>query len=202
MKKLQEEKLAPWIQQGLQVHWHDRIENVPAEDNKTFTMLVAHEFFDALPIHMFEKRAEGWREVFVDIDVRKPLAENSSVLIPGANSHVATPKPAADDKPKLRLVASPSATLAANLLVREDDKRFQGLSQGTRVEVCPDLYGIGAAAAKLVQPSGAGLIVDYGDERFFNHSFRVSGHVRRPVFPDALTCFNEGVQKSQAGRSA
>lgn len=182
MKKLLEEKLAHWIEQGVQVHWHERIENVPVEDHSTFTMLVAHEFFDALPIHMFEKRAEGWREVFVDIESQKPPSENvSKILLPGqaqsssANSTMAGQPEA---MPELRFAVSPSATLAVNLLVRNDDERFKGLSQGTRVEVCPDLYGIGAAAAKLVQPCGAGLIIDYGDDKFFNHSFRVSEVMR------------------------
>lgn len=185
MKKLQAEKLAHWIEQGVQVHWHERIENVPVEDQSTFTMLVAHEFFDALPIHMFEKRAEGWREVFVDIESQKPPSENvSKILIPGqAQSSSANNTDAGqlEATPKLRFAVSPSATLAVNLLVRNDDERFKGLSQGTRVEVCPDLYGIGAAAAKLVQPCGAGLVIDYGDERFFNHSFRVSEAIHTSI---------------------
>lgn len=176
MKKLQEEKLAHWIQQGLNVHWHERIEDVPVADESTYTMVAAHEFFDALPIHMFEKRAEGWREVFVDLEKPQTAQEaTSKILLPGQplrqNGNKASSPEAA---PKLRFVVSPSATLAANLLVREDDARFKGLSQGTRVEVCPDLYGLGAAAAKLVKPCGAGLVIDYGDEKFFNHSFRVS----------------------------
>lgn len=178
MKQLQKEKLEPWTKQGVQLHWHERIEDVPVEGEDTFTMLVAHEFFDALPIHMFEKRAEGWREVFIDIEKPKTAEEaTSKILRPGQPSQAAmSGKKAASSEsvPKLRFVVSPSATLAANLLAREDDARFKGLSQGTRVEVCPDLYGLGAAAARLVQPCGAGLVIDYGDEKIFNHSFRVS----------------------------
>lgn len=177
MKKLQERKLAHWQAQGLTIHWHDRIETVPVADEKTYTMVAAHEFFDALPIHMFEKRAEGWREVFVDLEKPQTAQEaTSKILLPGQAPQAAivgakksTPP---ELPPKLRFVVSPSATLAANLLVREDDTRFKGLSEGTRVEVCPDLYGLGAAAARLVKPCGAGLVIDYGDDRFFNHSFR------------------------------
>lgn len=184
MKKLQEEKLAQWIDQGLKVHWHERIEDLPVADGKTYTMVAAHEFFDALPIHMFEKRAEGWREVFVDLEKPQTAQEASTILIPGQpdpqSTNLGAKKTSTPEaEPKLRFVVSPSATLAANLLVREDDARFKGLSQGTRVEVCPDLYGLGAAAAKLVKSCGAGLVIDYGDERFFNHSFRVSV---RPVY--------------------
>ena len=35
-------------------------------------MLVAHEFFDALPIHIFEKVKDGFREVLVDVKRRQP----------------------------------------------------------------------------------------------------------------------------------
>ena len=40
---------------GLRIHWHDSIDDVPAA-NSIYTMLVAHEFFDALPFHLIEVR--------------------------------------------------------------------------------------------------------------------------------------------------
>ncbi|KAI8370664.1 S-adenosyl-L-methionine-dependent methyltransferase [Radiomyces spectabilis] len=49
---------------GVKVNWHDGIEVIP--DQWSFVM--AHEFFDALPVHSFEKTEEGWREMLVDID--------------------------------------------------------------------------------------------------------------------------------------
>jgi NADH dehydrogenase [ubiquinone] 1 alpha subcomplex assembly factor 7 len=178
-KKLQKDKLNEWEQKGIRIHHHQGIQAVGTADSDTFTIIVAHEFFDALPIHMFEKRAEGWREVFVDLEKRPQTSndERKKVLIPGqpALPQVIGGRTKVEDEvdPKLRFVASPSPTLAANLLVRNSDERFKGLSQGTRIEVCPDMYGIAAIAAKLVQPKGAGLVVDYGGDRFFNHSFRV-----------------------------
>ncbi|KAI8061890.1 S-adenosyl-L-methionine-dependent methyltransferase [Gilbertella persicaria] len=51
-------------QDGIKVSWHDGIEVVP--DQWSFVM--AHEFFDALPIHSFEKTESEWRELMVDID--------------------------------------------------------------------------------------------------------------------------------------
>lgn len=34
----------------------------------TWSMVVCHEFFDALPIYKFERANDGWREIQVDID--------------------------------------------------------------------------------------------------------------------------------------
>lgn len=49
---------------GVQVFWYHNIEDVPKE----FSVFVAHEFFDALPIQKYQKTIEGWREIMIDID--------------------------------------------------------------------------------------------------------------------------------------
>ncbi|KAI9027432.1 putative S-adenosyl-L-methionine-dependent methyltransferase-domain-containing protein, partial [Phycomyces nitens] len=46
------------------VSWHDGIEFVPEQ----WSMIMAHEFFDTLPVHSFEKTSEGWREMLIDLD--------------------------------------------------------------------------------------------------------------------------------------
>ncbi len=57
--------------------WHDRIADLPAGP----LLLIANEFFDALPIRQFVRRADGWRERFVD-DAR--FVECPADLPPGA----------------------------------------------------------------------------------------------------------------------
>lgn len=53
MRALQESKLRKASLEGdFEIIWHDAIEEIEPED--VFTMLVAHEFFDALPVNVIE----------------------------------------------------------------------------------------------------------------------------------------------------
>ncbi|XP_049613769.1 protein arginine methyltransferase NDUFAF7, mitochondrial [Syngnathus scovelli] len=78
---------------GLPVSWYRRLEDIPAG----FSVFLAHEFFDALPIHKFQRTERGWREVMVDVDHERPG--------------------------RLRFVLAPSPTLASNTLVQADESR-------------------------------------------------------------------------------
>ncbi|XP_037100603.1 protein arginine methyltransferase NDUFAF7, mitochondrial [Syngnathus acus] len=78
---------------GLPVSWYRRLEDVPPG----FSVFLAHEFFDALPIHKFQRTERGWREVMVDVDPERPG--------------------------RLRFVLAPSPTLASNTLVQADESR-------------------------------------------------------------------------------
>lgn len=64
MRRLQEAALAD---SGCRrIRWRDRLDDVAAE---RFSLYVAHEFFDALPVHKLVRRDGSWREVLVDLDV-------------------------------------------------------------------------------------------------------------------------------------
>ncbi|KAM6905717.1 protein arginine methyltransferase NDUFAF7, mitochondrial [Lycodopsis pacificus] len=78
---------------GVPVSWYRRLEDVPTG----FSIFLAHEFFDALPIHKFQRTQKGWREVMVDIDPEKPE--------------------------QLRFVVAPSPTPASSTLVQADERR-------------------------------------------------------------------------------
>ncbi|XP_065063421.1 protein arginine methyltransferase NDUFAF7, mitochondrial-like isoform X2 [Rhopilema esculentum] len=76
----------------VEVHWYSNIKDVPTG----FTMYIAHEFFDALPIHVFKRTTNGWREVLVDAD----NAGLQLVVSPAANplSELLIPKEAVIDE--------------------------------------------------------------------------------------------------------
>ncbi|XP_012535613.1 protein arginine methyltransferase NDUFAF7 homolog, mitochondrial [Monomorium pharaonis] len=48
---------------GVKIHWYYSVNDVP----RKFSVFVAQEFFDALPIHKFQKTDRGWREILIDI---------------------------------------------------------------------------------------------------------------------------------------
>lgn len=56
--------------------WHERLDDVPAGP----LLLVANEFFDALPVRQFHRTAEGWRERMVGLG---PDGELRLALAPG-----------------------------------------------------------------------------------------------------------------------
>ncbi|XP_062857080.1 protein arginine methyltransferase NDUFAF7, mitochondrial [Trichomycterus rosablanca] len=78
---------------GIPVSWYRRVEDVP----RGFSIFLAHEFFDALPIHKFQRTEKGWREVMVDIDPEEPS--------------------------RLRFVVFPAPTLASSTLIHPDEQR-------------------------------------------------------------------------------
>ncbi|XP_023601981.1 protein arginine methyltransferase NDUFAF7, mitochondrial [Myotis lucifugus] len=49
---------------GIPISWYRDLQDVPKEHS----FYVAHEFFDVLPVHKFQKTPQGWREVLIDID--------------------------------------------------------------------------------------------------------------------------------------
>ncbi|XP_075391808.1 protein arginine methyltransferase NDUFAF7, mitochondrial isoform X2 [Tenrec ecaudatus] len=77
---------------GVPVSWYRDLQDVP----QGYSFYLAHEFFDVLPVHKFQKTPQGWREVFIDIDPQVP--------------------------DKLRFVLAPSAT-PAEAFIQGDEAR-------------------------------------------------------------------------------
>ena len=56
MRATQEAKLGDFAQRnGWTLSWHDSVDQI-APDARMFTLVLAHEFFDALPFHLLQVR--------------------------------------------------------------------------------------------------------------------------------------------------
>ncbi|CEP15734.1 hypothetical protein [Parasitella parasitica] len=118
---------------GIRVSWHDGVEVIPDQ----WSFIMAHEFFDALPIHSFEKTGEEWRELMVDMDDTNESEHN------------------------FRIVKSPNQAAMTKTLL--SDEKFESFKDGDRVDISPDCFGVMDKIAKYLNKNGGtGLAIDYG----------------------------------------
>ncbi|KAL1740704.1 S-adenosyl-L-methionine-dependent methyltransferase [Schizophyllum fasciatum] len=164
MRKLQKAKLSGF---KYDVQWYDAVDDVPQQDDgKTFTMVLAHEFFDALPIDIYQKMDDGnFLEKLVTVGEVSAGSERlrtvPSTMTPKAallNTAVQT-----YSSPKKSGFADPLDALA---------RRLAALPSGASAEICWPAWDIATSISKLLRGGGCGLVIDYGGERMFGDSFR------------------------------
>ena len=68
------------LQLLLQVHWWGSLQEVPTDGPALY---IAHEFFDALPAHQFQRTNRGWCERLVDAAPDDSPLHLALVLSPG-----------------------------------------------------------------------------------------------------------------------
>ncbi|EFJ40463.1 hypothetical protein VOLCADRAFT_69474, partial [Volvox carteri f. nagariensis] len=119
-----------------QVSWHTSLDAVP--DGPAPALYIAHEFFDALPVHQFVRDPKrGWLEKMVDV------------------------------RTGLRMVLSPGPTPASALLVPRRLGGLAPGSAGELGALEVSAVGMAVAeklAQRIVRHGGAALVVDYGRE--------------------------------------
>ncbi|XP_050406511.2 protein arginine methyltransferase NDUFAF7, mitochondrial [Patella vulgata] len=124
---------------GQPVFWYQSLLDVP----KAKMCYIAHEFFDALPIHKFQKTEKGWQEILVD-------------LAHGRN---------ADNKLCFVLAGGKTAGLSF-LQPDSNDKR-------DHIEVCPEAGVIVQDLSLRVKEYGGGILIgDYGHDGDKTDTFR------------------------------
>lgn len=138
---------------GVALAWHDRLEDVPAGP----MLLIANEFFDALPIDHYVRGAHGWHQRLVGLD-------DSGHLTFG-----------------LFGAPVPEALIPAPLRAAAD---------GSVVELSPIRAAVAdALARRLVDQSGAALVIDYGfTQRAVGDTFQA---VRSHAYADPLAAPGE-----------
>lgn len=133
---------------GSKVFWYHRIEDIPQE----FSIILAHEFFDALPIHKLQRDGEIWKEILIDLD------------------------PA--DKEKFRFVMSRNETPISKLYatMRPDETRNHVEVSPELNLIAKHI------AERLENHGGFGLIADYGHSGDKEDTFRVSIYIENTYF--------------------
>jgi NADH dehydrogenase [ubiquinone] 1 alpha subcomplex assembly factor 7 len=117
LKRVQREALP-----ALTVHWRDRFDDI--DDSHGPMIVVANEFFDALPVHQFVRAQAGWAERCVGLDAKGELvfglAPASAAAVPeglrdaavGAVVEIAPARAAVAEAIGERIGASGGAMLA------------------------------------------------------------------------------------------
>lgn len=130
---------------GTNISWHKRFEDVPVVEGEPM-LVIAQEFFDALPVYHLEKTKKGWRERLVDLDDSPDTAD------------------------WFRTTLAPAPTPACHLIERAD----QDLKVGSGVEKCVEGMKVSQLIAdRLLQVGGAAVFIDYGHDE--NRSYTIRG---------------------------
>ncbi|XP_062533431.1 protein arginine methyltransferase NDUFAF7 homolog, mitochondrial-like [Armigeres subalbatus] len=115
---------------GTRIYWYRQLDDVP----DGFAIVLAHEFFDALPIHKFIKQNNVWKEVLIDVE---PKSDNKFRFIVSKS-----------ETPMLRLFLNNYADL---------------VEERTHIEVSFDTEAIIRQIGTRFEANGGfGLVVDYG----------------------------------------
>ncbi|KAL7061860.1 hypothetical protein AAHC03_0168 [Spirometra sp. Aus1] len=141
LRAVQQSTLSPLLK-GLKpnpsIHWHSSLDELP---HGRCSYFLAHEFFDALPIHRFQRVDGKWHEVFVDVMDSASESSDDGVA----------------DQLIFRASRTPTLTMSAYLQLAGD------LENRNCVEVCPEAGAILQKIAQRVSDDGgAALVVDYG----------------------------------------
>ncbi|KAJ6545037.1 S-adenosyl-L-methionine-dependent methyltransferase [Mycena vulgaris] len=182
LRALQDTRISPSaLKYGCTLEWHDSVDQIHPSSEE-YTMVIAHEFFDALPFHTIEKTEKGWQEILI------ALAEPEKAELPESE---ASQEPAsvvsefepAEPYPRFRYVLSPQPT-AVSTLLGLSSTRFRDMRVGARLEVSLLAFKTMRTIGELIHGDrdpdeqdplssrGCGLIVDYGAEHVSGQSFR------------------------------
>lgn len=124
---------------GTKIYWYSRLEDVPHK----FSVVLAHEFFDALPVHKLQRDNGQWKEVLIDV---ADQAEDS----------------------EFRLVLSKNQTPVSKIYTPVAGEKRSSLEYSLEGERLVSIL-----AERLERDGGIGLIMDYGHFGEKTDTFRV-----------------------------
>lgn len=131
---------------GQPILWYEDFRFVPSSATIT-PFILAHEFFDALPIHAFTSTSSGWRELLVAHNPPKPNQRPQGL------------------EPEFSLTIAKGPTPYSTVLP-ELSERYKALKSqvNSTIEISPEALTIAESIAVRIgqSRSGAALIIDYG----------------------------------------
>lgn len=146
------------------IRWLDTEKDVLHLDSAVPNYVIAHEFFDALPIKGFQRTDHGWRELLVE---HTPSVVNTQPKLEASTASEVTSKHSSNDNPLLEtefhLTVSNKETPSS--MIPKFSKRFENLPVGSRIEICTDAELFILKMAALLNNEmglGAVLVIDYG----------------------------------------
>lgn len=97
---------------GVNIYWYKSIDDIP----DGFTIFIANEFLDALPIHQFQKSGDSWNEVYINLSKDGDLCFMKSK---GENLHTKglIPESIRNDSSRKTWECSPEAGTVVNQIV-------------------------------------------------------------------------------------
>lgn len=135
--------------------WYEDFSFIPRDKNRT-PYIIAHEFFDALPIHAFTNTDDGWREILVGTSPRK----GQFVAKDGVSKLETRP-----NTPEFALTLA-NAPTPHSVLLPSISQRYKDLEKlkNAAIEISPESLGLMAKISQRIGEAGAGaaLIMDYG----------------------------------------
>jgi len=172
-------------QGSIPVQWHSTFNSIPSS-TAIPTFIIGQEILDALPVHVFQKTEDGWKERLIDVAIREDCDDGdsnnptpptpSSTVVTGASTESNT---TTNKKPRFRYVLSPGTTPALRALLHVGDEERHPTSTdtgtnnttldsapvGTVIEVCPEAMLLAQDITSRIEAcNGAALLIDYGNE--------------------------------------
>lgn len=134
---------------SLDQDFQDENNNQDDRETRVKTIFLAHEFFDALPVHIFKR---------VHPPASQARAASSQEPLPQWRELLVDAVPEDPQRAALRLVTAPTHTPASALIPLVNPKSDENI-----IEVSPETLSLTRRLAQVVRrDNGAALIIDYG----------------------------------------
>ncbi|KAG0682143.1 hypothetical protein C6P40_003606 [Pichia californica] len=141
-----------------------------SKDKKYMNFIMAHEFFDAIPMNRFTKTDKGWREFLVDI--RPDIKKDS--LLPNVTTIKSSDLNKSNKKLDAEFVITQAPYATASAAIPKTNKRYDSLPVNSQVEISAESQAYIYDMGSMIKSSdiGAGLVIDYGTTTIPTNSLR------------------------------